>query len=303
MAQPDHPPGGARPLPPTGCQRRHPGAAAGHRPSLLPPDSLAAPRHPSVVWSAVVGLAVALAVGAASIGWVARDRAARQRQLNHDIELALAEAEQKQGVGNWPEARAADLRARSFLASGGEGERFQQRLADLLANLDMVARIEELRSDQITVGNEHFSLDGVEARFAQAFRNHGIDVEALPEEDAAARIREQPIRADLIAALDEWARRRRGTGHAGWKRLLQLAARVEREGDPWRERLWRALEGDKPQALLDLAEVAEQRHPVPSTVFLLAGAIESACQVSQKTASGRSAGELVVALLRKAQGR
>ena len=58
--------------------------------------------------------------------------------------------------------------------------------------------------------------------YAAAFRDFGADVETLPADEAAARLRARPeLTVPLAAALDDWARkvrkhapiRRNGSGH------------------------------------------------------------------------------------------
>jgi tetratricopeptide (TPR) repeat protein/serine/threonine protein kinase len=92
-------------------------------------------RHPSVVWSAVVGLVVALTVGAASLGWAVGDRAARRatvaaqvrdflnavRTLLDDNQLIRAQqklAEARAQLGN-DRAALADLAAEVETAETG----------------------------------------------------------------------------------------------------------------------------------------------------------------------------------------
>src|SRR5262249_20424899 len=129
--------------------------------------------------------------------------------------------------------------------------------------------------------------------YAAAFREYGIDVQALPTDRAAARVREQAIGVELAAALDDWAwvRQRLPRGKAaGWDRLLAVA-RAAGPG-PWRNRLREALARKDRAALQELAKSADVAAlPVP-TLGLLGQALGQ---------SGDPAG--AVALLRRAQLR
>jgi serine/threonine protein kinase len=72
------------------------------RPSRLVQARKWARRHGSAVWSAAAGLLMALAVLAGSVGWVVRDRAARQAKIATDLQTALEEAERSHREGKWP---------------------------------------------------------------------------------------------------------------------------------------------------------------------------------------------------------
>jgi len=67
-------------------------------------------------------------------------------------------------------------------------------------------------------------------QFGAAFRRWGIDVDADAPEAALARLRDlaDPVRDEVIAGLDEWALERRKTGGpAGWRRVHDLAVRLD----------------------------------------------------------------------------
>jgi hypothetical protein len=59
-------------------------------------------RHPSVVWSAMVGLVVAVAMGAGSIGWVVGDRAARRATVAVKVRDSLNAARALLAETGWP---------------------------------------------------------------------------------------------------------------------------------------------------------------------------------------------------------
>jgi hypothetical protein len=75
----------------------------------------------------------------------------------------------------------------------------------VLADLAMLAELEQIQLAETSVQDNRFDLGRTDPLYAQAFRNYGIDVEALPVAEAAARIRARPIGAWLAAALDHWA--------------------------------------------------------------------------------------------------
>ena len=83
-----------------------------------------------------------------------------------------------------------------------------------------------------------------DAAYADAFREAGLDLAALPPAEAGARIKARPpaVALALAAALDDWAAVRREPatatrpGRSGWPRRPALA-----DPDPWRNDLRAAL--------------------------------------------------------------
>jgi serine/threonine protein kinase/Flp pilus assembly protein TadD len=272
------------------------------RPTLLQRARKWSRRHQALVGAIAACLLVLITALGGSVGWVASDRAARHRQLGNDIDRALQDATRQIDAGNWPAVRQTLLRAQSLSAAGFDEGPLRQQIAALWAELQLVTRLEEIRSD-VPVSSEGWSFDfkTTEEQYAQAFREHGIDVDVLPLEEAAAAIRRKRSHKELTAALEDWVRVRRAIGHPGWDRLLRIVADVHRKDDPWQERLRQTLEEGKSQALLELVAGAEHQDLSPGAVILLAGAVKTACKPSQKAASGRSAAEIVVGLLLKAQ--
>jgi tetratricopeptide (TPR) repeat protein len=119
-------------------------------------------------------------------------------------------------------------------------------------------------------------------------------VEAVPAEEAGARIGRSTVAAELAAVLDEWAairRQIRGGDDPSWKALL----RVARAADPdvWRTRVREALERWDRQALRELAASEEVfRHPAATLSELGTALLED------KAVGGQSE-----AFLREAQRR
>src|SRR5262249_12538814 len=72
---------------------------------------------------------------------------------------------------------------------------------------------------------------GADEQFRAAFRDWGLDVDAAPVAEAAARLGRRPaaVVAEVVAALDEWAgeRRRQGQARAAWERPAGLAQALD----------------------------------------------------------------------------
>ncbi|HTG49258.1 MAG TPA: serine/threonine-protein kinase, partial [Gemmatimonadales bacterium] len=176
-------------------------------------------------------------------GWVLRDRSTRLEVTADQVEQTLSESEELYRRGKLPEAITAAQKARDLLQSGGGSGELQRRVREWLADLDMVARLDECRSQGV-------DLEWAEAEetYFRAFRDYGIDVEALPPAEAIERIAARPIRVDLAVTLDRlaWNLRRRDPGHpARWQRLLDVTRAAD--PDPRRNQL-RNLVGQGEQA-------------------------------------------------------
>jgi serine/threonine protein kinase/Tfp pilus assembly protein PilF len=183
---------------------------------------------------AVVGLTLLVAVGAvaSAVGWAQRDRAARQASAEEEASLALIEAVRWHERGNLSEALSAAKRAEGLLAAGGSPG-LRQRIAVLLADLEFLSRVGEIRLEQahwMVRDLEGSSMDLTRAAplYAAAFRRYGIDVQALEPHEAAAQIRQRGIRAELLAALVEWSLLIRDKGER--ERIFQVIQGADPEG-------------------------------------------------------------------------
>jgi tetratricopeptide (TPR) repeat protein len=247
--------------------------------------------------AALLGVMLLAVVGV--LGWAVRDRDAREREAARDREtrrtvtnervaMALEEAGKRHQEGRWKEALDAAKRAEALAATGEGGEETRRRARDVLGDMQMLANLESVRV-RSTQNEAGFDLGEEDRGNARAFRDYGIDVDALDRDEAARRIRARPIRFELAVLLDSWShvRRRRArqeSGPAGkdWRELLEVARAAD--PDPWRDRFRKAvLDGDRKA----LAEVAASA-PVPSlpaeTVDRLGDALMGAGAYGEATA-------------------
>src|SRR5262249_32472549 len=122
-----------------------------------------------------------------------------------------------------------------------------------------------------TFEEEVYSGRQQDTEFDKAFRDFGIDIEALDPTEAAALItNHQAIYAVLVKSLDEWAslrRRARGDNDASWKKLVQTARAAD--PDDWRNRCRDALLRRDRQALEQLADTIPIRQMPPASLCLL----------------------------------
>jgi tetratricopeptide (TPR) repeat protein len=209
------------------------------------------------------------------VSWVIRDRAAREQRLTAQVELILDEVERLERQQRWPEALAAARRAEAALAGGEADDALRQRVQDAHRDLAFVARLDRIRQEHLVVLGRKPPHRRTARDYAVAFRDYGVDVEALPAEEAVARLQTKPALAVVVAAaLDHWVETRRQLGGdaASWKPLVAVARGLD--PDPLRDRLravWgRPVTPGLQAHLLRLAESIDVRTQSPATLAILA---------------------------------
>lgn len=226
--------------------------------------------------AAVLSVALLAVVGAAagSVGWAARDHAARQARLTSQVELILDDVDRLGQEQKWSEAKAALERAEAVLAGDEAGEAIPQRLPHARRDLAFVAELGRIRQERAATVDGKYNNAGAARDYAQAFRDFGVDVEALPAAEVVARLQQDPVlTAPITAALDDWVQARWELNKAdhGWHNLIAVARALD--PDPMRDRL-RARWGQPitPEVLADLRQLAtsiDLTDQSPATVLLL----------------------------------
>ena len=213
----------------------------------------------------VLGLALAVAVVRQAV-----ERAARRAETASAVTQALDAAERSMGLAKWPDAMAAVSQAEALLGPGGGNDVLRQRSRRLREDLAMVLRLDEIRQEMSAVTDDHFDTGLADRLYGEAFRDYGIDVESLEPDAVASKMPAGPVREELVAALDDWMRIRRGMhkkDDSDWKRLLAAARAAD--PDPWRNQVREAWERGDRKALSDLARSAPFDRLHPCDVLLL----------------------------------
>jgi hypothetical protein len=159
---------------------------------------------------AIAGLLLFLIVlVGGSVGWRLRDRAAQEGETERAVSAALQEAEQAQREGKVPEALTKVKQAAAILASGAGTLALEQRVQERLADLKLVADLEELRAQRadmglVMVGRDYsYPYAQADSNYKQAFRAIGVDVDAGSPDEAGQRLRERTVAVELAAVLDD----------------------------------------------------------------------------------------------------
>jgi tetratricopeptide (TPR) repeat protein len=225
-----------------------------------------------------------------------RDEALRQARVAQEVQEALGQAAALREQGNWAESQALLKRAEALLEGGPPDAELGERFRDLRRKLDeeerdrrMLERLDQIRLEQARVKDGAFDAPGAGPRYEAAFREYGLDVEALPPASAAAELRRSPIREQLLAALDDWAARAKRRG-AGREKLR--AAADGADDNPWRRALRDAVDRKDAARLKEMARAPEALAQPPAVLSGLGGALAEAGLYAE-----------AVGLLRQAQAR
>src|SRR5262249_30261293 len=132
----------------------------------------------ALVMASVIGIALLLVVS--SLGWVVRDREAGRARTAVEVNQFLQRGDSLYAENKLPEAAAEVEKARGVLEAGGGGEDLRRRVRRWQTDLDMAAKLEELRRQSADTAD----WDREYADYARLFREYGIDVEALSAEEA-----------------------------------------------------------------------------------------------------------------------
>jgi tetratricopeptide (TPR) repeat protein len=253
---------------------------------------------------------------AAGLGWVVRDWQARRAAAEGRVAEALEAAEPRLREGNPhdPALISDARRAEAQLAGGLLRDGVRRQVEQLLADLKMLETLEEVRLAQAVRREGRYDNAGADRAYARAFREYGIDVEALDVHEAAAHIRPRAISLHLATALDNWAWARvraasttvptgmasldwlgasLAAGWDDWKRLLAVARAAD--PDPWRCALREALAGGRKGDLEKLLASAPVSRLSPTTLALLGSLFQQA--------RGGDATKAAAAVLRDGQQR
>src|SRR5262249_16820199 len=145
---------------------------------------------------------------------------------------------------------------------GGGSEELRQQVRELVADLEMMEKLEDARLRSSKVKDGDLNVAEADAACTRAFREYGIDVEALDPREAGSRLGARDIRLELAAALDGWVQVLRLQGRSVWKDRL-TAARVA-DPDPFRDRVRDAVARGDRKALEELATDQVADLPAPT---------------------------------------
>jgi tetratricopeptide (TPR) repeat protein len=205
-------------------------------------------RHRVLAASVAAALVVAVVLGTAGLGYWQQQR----QRAGAAAAAAMSEARLRLADGRFTEAMAAAQRGLDLAQTGGAALAVRREAEELVEQIEqeeaaaqrdrrLLAALLEVRGPR--EGPRYRSDDkglmvelaelSVDEQFAAAFREWDatFNVDMLRTAEAAARLRARPaaVRAEVVAALDEWAsaRRQQGLSARKWQRVAELAAAVD----------------------------------------------------------------------------
>jgi tetratricopeptide (TPR) repeat protein len=161
-------------------------------------------RNPTA--AALLATALAL-VGLASGGgvWLEQQRARHDAELGNDVGTAVAQAASLRKGFRFDEARRLLEQARQRVEPAGPDD-LRQQVNQCRDDLNLAVRLDAARARAATlVDGGKFDHARAEPPYASAFAEAGLGREGDDIETVAARVRVSPLRAEIVAALDDWA--------------------------------------------------------------------------------------------------
>ena len=165
----------------------------------------------------------------------ARNKAAQARQ---GVKAGLTLATDLRKQYKFKQADAALAQA-AALAKGGAPELLAE-VEQARRDLAFVVKLDDIRfrkwawiADGGTKGKGDFNTRIASPEYRKAFADRGLDLEALDTTEAARRIAASAVKAELVAAADDWALWE--SDEALRNRLLEVARRAD--PGPWTDRL------------------------------------------------------------------
>jgi tetratricopeptide (TPR) repeat protein len=178
--------------------------------------------------AALVATALALVVLMIASGvWLVQRRA----ELRNEVSTAVTQAVRLRKEFRFREARELLEQARQKLEAAGSDD-LRRQLEGARADLELVEKLDMARMRGATpvtgtpVGGKSFDRAAAEPLYEKAFATVGLGGQGDDIKAVAGRVRNSAVRAEIVAALDDWASITEDPARRGW--LLALA----READP-----------------------------------------------------------------------
>jgi eukaryotic-like serine/threonine-protein kinase len=237
-------------------------------------------------------IAAALLLGGGGLWWVEHERAKRSEQTRAQVEIARSEALEFGRAGKPVEALAAAQRALALAESNSSETALQERMRGFVQQAEEDARAAErerslhekdetlrrtlldLRLKQLETVNNQIRESDLDAAFAKAFQDYGVDLEGDDVVPALQRIRERAIAEEVALSLDDWARlRRRVHGSKSEKAENLFSLAMDLDPDPGRQRLRQAIFDGDLKTLLELAAPENLPQLAPGSIWVLSATL------------------------------
>jgi tetratricopeptide (TPR) repeat protein len=203
-------------------------------------------RHRLAVGAALC-LMLTLTVLAGTAGWVGlwlqqrhAEEARQAEALRRDVGAALTQAIRFRQGAHFQESRELLEQAQQRLGTDGPSDLLAE-VDQVLADTELARRLDAARQRsfaEVKGGKADFA--GAAKEYAAALKEVGLGQEGDDPEVVAARVRASGVRAEVIAALDDWAGIAGDVPQRAWLLAVARAADPDPERDALRQpELWR----------------------------------------------------------------
>jgi tetratricopeptide (TPR) repeat protein len=224
-------------------------------------------RNPAAAALLATGLALLGLAGGGGV-WLAHQRAEGRAEAGRQdaearevIRAAVAQAERLGKAFQFREARAVLERANSPLEEGWRSLSFEARdglrrqMKQARGNLDLAERLDTARSEAASIVEGRANATSAEPLYVSAFAQAGLRPDGDPNV-VAATVRASPIRAELVAALDDWASITLDAKRRAWLLAVSRGADPDPVNDRLRQpELWQ--DGERLNQLTGASDASE----------------------------------------------
>jgi serine/threonine-protein kinase len=175
--------------------------------------------------SGLLLMAIAL-VGLASGGgtWLLQQRARRQIEQRSDIDATVTQAASLRKSFHYSEARALLQQARQRLQPSAPDD-LHKLVAQTSADLELAERLDLARAQVAILMETEHGLAAAGPRYGSAFAEAGLGRVGDDTVRVAEAVKHSALRADIVAALDDWASITPDFQQRKW--LLEVARRAD----------------------------------------------------------------------------
>jgi tetratricopeptide (TPR) repeat protein len=181
----------------------------------------------------------------------------KARQARQGTNASLALAARLRGQHQFADAAGALAQAADLARSGAP--ELLPEVDQARSDLEFVEKLDDIRFRKWVWSPDpgpkgRFNTHAAPGNYSEAFAGHGLDLAALDPGEAARRIAASAVKAELVAAVDDWALYEQD--EALRTRLLEVARRAD-PGE-WTDRL------RNPAVWKDAGELTKLRDSVPA---------------------------------------
>jgi tetratricopeptide (TPR) repeat protein/tRNA A-37 threonylcarbamoyl transferase component Bud32 len=191
-----------------------------------------------VTFGLAASVVAVVLVGGAGLWTWQEQRSLRQaekdfqgRQNSANAEASLARLDELYARFMWAEAEALLERTETLVGPDGDAE-LRERIVAARRNTAFLKRLDEIRLEKSVVVDGKLNEAGALPKYQAVFEENGFDLLDGDRAQLVAQLNASPVRAYLLAALDDWAITE---GLARQKEILAVTAAAT--GQSWRERL------------------------------------------------------------------